>query len=98
MKLGLGSKALESLGYAELCIAFAELTESRAGEPNDLVKFDPMREYDLNYDAEKAQKAYANISLEENHREALIIAFSKMIEANNDALLTQLKHLGVFDE
>ena len=97
MKLGLNYKTLENLGYAEFNIALLDLEDEFVGEAEGLVQTDIMREFDLNYDSKKSHKQYSELGNKENNNMALIAAFAKMIEANNDALLLQLKQLGVLE-
>ena len=97
MKLGMDSKTLESLGYAAFINAFLDFDEKYSDEIKILMESDPLRGT-ANYDPKKAYLRTVKAHHDENNYMALIAAFAKMIEENNDALLLQLKQLQVLPD
>jgi hypothetical protein len=84
IKLGLDIDALKDLGLREFYNAYCSLDEDK-----DDLESAKLSNLDLD------EKGNRDITVDENNYQALIIAFSEMIEANNSALVLQLIQLGL---
>jgi hypothetical protein len=94
-KLGLDADDLNHLGLMEFYKAHETLTDKHSDQAQELSTSSIQREFDLNFDSNENLKQQHRLVNLENRSEALIKAFSKIIEANNAALVSQLTELGV---